>query len=157
MNAPEIKNPETTAEKTFNRRCNREMSAATEYLQELLQAYIEFKNKNFAEKDGYLIHAEEVKYKYSDLNFQWNDFVRRNNLKKSKLVNFGTHAFVDQVKKHNAAHSKLCWINYMMMILKAKYSIEPNAGRLADIYREDYLPQDAIIDIICSHQLNLNY
>ena len=152
-----IKNPETEAEIKFNRRCMREMKEANEHLKELLNAYIKYKNKHFAEQEGYIIHDSLVKYKYSELNYMWNGFVLRNNSKKSKQMSFGPHAFVEAVKKHNAAHSKLCWINHIMRKLKAKYAIEPNSESIAQIYREDYLPEDAIIDIVCSHQLNLEY
>jgi len=152
-----IKEPETISEKTYNRSLKRDIDFHSKFLTELIQEYIKFKNKNFGENKGYIIHKPDVKGLYSYLNFKWNAYCAKAKFSRKHKYNPSNKCFVEEIKKHNAAHSKLCWINYVMMLLKAKYTIEPNIGRLAEIYREDYLPEDALIDIFCSHQINLEY
>lgn len=155
--AEPINEPETNAEHKYNRALKREIDIHNTFLKELLMEYIKFKNKNFAEYEGYITHKADVKAKYSFLNFKWNQYCEKAKLSRKYKFNPGPKAFVEEVKKHNAAHAKLCWVNYMMRMIKAKFNIEPNAPRLAEIYREDYTPEDALTDIFCSHEINLEY
>ena len=151
-----INQPETTAENKFNRALKRDIDVHNKFLNELIQEYIKFKNKNFGEDKGYITHKPDVKGLYSLLNFKWNQYCEKARLSRKHKFNPGPKCFVEEVKKHNAAHSKLCWVNYMMMLLKTK-NIEPNAHSLFELYRENYLPEDALINIYCSHQINLEY
>lgn len=131
-----------------SRIARRQIKTTEQYLKDLVKDFIDIKNKNFTEKDGFIIWNPTANIVFREFNTRWKNRLQNDFRRKKKIVTYDPDIFAKKIEQHKLIHAKIAWVNHVQKLCKENFRYQPEYETVNAVYVTDKICIDAAYEII---------